>query len=36
MTAFLILVALATVGNFASDPSVFQTRCAGSVLEICW
>ncbi|WP_277601026.1 hypothetical protein [Silicimonas algicola] len=36
LTAFLILVALAAVGNFAADPAAFQTHCAGSWLQLCW
>jgi len=36
MAAFLVLVALAAVGNFASEPSAMSNSCAGKYVEICW
>lgn len=34
--AFLVVIALAAVGSFASSPDAFQTQCAGSWLNFCW
>ena len=36
MAAFLVLVALAAVGNFASGPSAINNSCAGSYVQFCW
>ena len=36
LIGFLVLVALAAVGNFATAPDAFNTQCAGSVVQFCW
>ena len=33
---FLILVALATAGNFAADTVNLSGNCKGSVVRLCW
>ncbi|MEO1536922.1 MAG: hypothetical protein AAFR73_04255 [Pseudomonadota bacterium] len=37
LVAFLVLVALASIGSFAGSSSdIFQTQCVGTFLNICW
>ncbi|MDJ0639880.1 MAG: hypothetical protein QNJ20_13685 [Paracoccaceae bacterium] len=36
MAAFLVLLALAAVGNFATTPDVINSNCAGSIFQFCW
>ena len=36
LAVFLVLVALAAVGNFAAGPDAFSTQCAGNWLQLCW
>lgn len=36
IAAFLVIITIAAVGNFAADPDAFQTHCAGNWLQICW
>ena len=36
MAAFLVLVALAAVGNFAVAPDTLSTQCVNGFLGFCW
>lgn len=36
VAVFLILLALAAVGNFAGAPEAFSGNCAGQWLQFCW
>ncbi|MEM9426063.1 MAG: hypothetical protein AAGA06_05110 [Pseudomonadota bacterium] len=37
LVAFLVLVALAAIGNFAAAPdTISSVQCAGRVLQVCW
>lgn len=36
LVAFLVLVALAAVGNFASGTEAINTQCAGNWFQFCW
>ncbi|MEM6384849.1 MAG: hypothetical protein AAF718_01305 [Pseudomonadota bacterium] len=36
LVAFLVLVAIASIGSFAASPDIFSTNCAGGFLQLCW
>jgi hypothetical protein len=36
LVAFLVLVALASIGSFASAPDTLSFQCAGNWLQLCW